>query len=301
MFVQDKKPLSEAFSHRCILLSVLGVLCITVTACKVEEDVSVTFTPDAGVYTNAQTLAVRLPKTATNVYLTTDTLDPVPNSACAYSGENLPLDRATLVKLRYDVQGNTYRHERLYVIDENAEDSRLINRKVIEAWENFFVKQVFRQMPETGDQDATHTLTDAEGGTVTRTTRILDRSIFFDIPTAGSQTYTFNFFEKTDPDTGELVMLNSGSVYGYLDEDGGYYSTTLAEGKRLKYAGTYNGWADGDFTLDAEGKTSAGHYTVFCQDYGCASTPVIYALGSAKQLIEVSPIPNPNTRRCTSD
>lgn len=283
------------------VIASLGTLALALTACKTVEDTTVVFLPEAGRFQAAQTLAITLPPTARNVYLTTDTLDPVPSESCAYGGENLDLDRATLVKLRFDVQGKTYHHERLYVIDENPADSQLKNRTVIEAWENFFVSQVYRQLPPIGDEDATDTLTDDYGGTVTRQTRILDRSIFFDIPTAGSQTYTFNFFEKTDPDTGENINLNSGAIYGYLNEDGGYYSTVRSGGQRLKFAGTYNGWADGDFSLNAEGQTSAGHYTVFCRDYGCAATPVIYALGTEKQLLEVSPVPNENTRRCTAE
>lgn len=301
MFIRTRQLSTSLAARKPISLVLLGALSITLSACKIEPDVSVSFTPDSGVFAASQTLAIRLPPNATNVYLTTDTRDPVPHPACAYAGENLTLDRATLVKLRFDVQGNTYRHERLYVIDENPQDNRFTNRSVLEAWENFFVKQVYRQMPAISDEDAIHTLTDEEGGTVTRTTRILDRSIFFDIPTAGSQTYTFNFFERTDADTGEIVMLNSGSIHGYLDEDGGYYSTRRDAGKRLKYAGTYNGWADGDFTLDADGRTSGGHYTIHCQDAGCADTPVIYALGTAKQLIEVSPVPGPETRRCSAE
>ena len=283
------------------VIASLGTLALALTACKTVEDTTVVFLPEAGRFQAAQTLAITLPPTARNVYLTTDTLDPVPSESCAYGGENLDLDRATLVKLRFDVQGETYHHERLYVIDENPADSQLKNRTVIEAWENFFVSQVYRQLPPIGDEDATDTLTDDYGGTVTRQTRILDRSIFFDIPTAGSQTYTFNFFEKTDPDTGENINLNSGAIYGYLNEDGGYYSTVRSGGQRLKFAGTYNGWADGDFFLNAEGQTSDGHYTVFCRDYGCAATPVIYALGTEKQLLEVSPVPNENTRRCTAE
>ncbi len=274
---------------------------LPLSACKVVEDTTVVFLPEAGRFQSAQTLTITLPATARNVYLTTDTLDPVPSESCAYSGEDLVLDRATRVKLRFDVQGKTYHHQRLYVIDENPANSQFKNRTVIEAWENFFVSQVYRQLPPIGDEDAIDTLTDDYGGTVTRVTRILDRSIFFDIPTAGSQSYAFNFFEKTDPDTGEHIVLNSGTIYGYLNEDGGYYSTERVGGEQLKFAGTYNGWADGDFILNSEGQTSAGQYTVFCRDYGCADVPVTYALGTEKQLLEVSPVPNENTRRCTTD
>jgi hypothetical protein len=263
-------------------LTSLGTLLLALAGCKttVVEDTTVTFMPESGRYQAAQTLTIKLPPTASNIYLTTDTLDPVANNACAYHGENLQLDRATLVKLRFDVQGKTYRHEKLYVIDENPADSHLTNRSVVEAWENFFVSQVYRQMPATGDQNAVHTLTDAEGGTVTRDTRILSRSIFFGIPTSGSQAYRFNFFEKTDADTGEVIMINSGAIYGYRNEDYGFFTTLRDGGERLKFSGTYNGWADGDFNLNADGQTTDGKYTVFCRDYGCAATPVIYALGT---------------------
>lgn len=271
---------------------------LAMTACGVEST-TVVFTPESGVYPQTQTLSISLPKTATNVYLTTDTLDPVPNPACHYAGEDLVLDRATRVKLRFDVQGKTYRHDKLYVIEENPQDSQLLNRTVIEAWELFFIHQVMNQFTASGEENSFETLEDGDGGTATLNTRILERSIFFDIPTAGSQTYSFNFFEKTNADTSEVVMIQDGAIYGYRDEDGGYYTTMSGEGRRLKYAGTYNGWADGDFSLNAEGVRSGGHYDIYCTDPGCAQVPVTYAVGSTNQLIEVSPVPNETTRSCS--
>lgn len=283
-----------------IFQSALAVsIALTATSCTVVEDTTVLFIPESGVYQSAQTLSITLPKTATNVYLTTDTLDPVPNPACSYNGEDLQLNRATRIKLRFDVQGKTYTHDKLYVIEENPQDSGFVNRTVIETWEHFFVTEVLNKFAPPGDEDIkVQRLEDGEGGSVTLTTRILDRSIFFDIPTAGDQTYDFNFFEKVLADTGEEVMIQDGAVYGYRNEDRGYYGT--AKGRRLKYAGTYNGWAEGNFDLNADGVRIGGQYDIYCTDIGCAPVPVTYALGSSgEQLIEVSPVPDANTRSCS--
>lgn len=276
------------------LVSAIG---FTLASCGVE-DTTVVFTPESGNYAEAQTLSITLPKTAKNVYLTTDTVDPVPNPACSYSGEDLPLNRATIVKLRFDVQGKTYTHEKRYVIESNPQDSQLMNRTVIDVWENFFVNHVMNQFTGPSDEDSVQTLHDDDGGTVTLTTRILDRSFFFDIPTAGSQVYDFNFFEKTIPDTGEVVMIQDGNIYGYRNEDGGYFTTLSHGGRTLKYAGTYNGWAIGDFSMNSDGVRSGGYYQVYCTDIGCSPIPVTYAVSSDNHLIEISPVPDADTRSC---
>ncbi|MCG8534564.1 MAG: hypothetical protein MI808_05655 [Pseudomonadales bacterium] len=276
----------------------IGALGIAVSACEVVEDTSVTFTPAAGTYQEEQVLSIDLPPTATNVYLTTDTRDPIISNACSYGGEDLLLDRATTVKLRFDVQGKTYTHERTYLIEANPQNSNLTNRTIIETWENFFVKNVYNQIPSDFDNDFVKVINDEDGGSVTVTTRILDRSFFFDIPIEGEQIFDFNFFEKTDADTGEVVVINSGAVYGYRNEDGGYYSTKRKAGKVIKFDGTYRGWAEGGFTLNADGETTGGSYKVFCTSPGCSDVPVVYALGSTRQFIEISPTHHENTRAC---
>lgn len=283
---------------QCKKIAFTATIGFVLSACEIVEDTTVVFTPEAGVYAQVQVLEITLPPTASNVYLTTDTIDPESHPNCSYVGENITLDRATTVKLRFDVQGKTYNHERTYIIEENPQDSGLTNRTVIEAWEHFFVKQVLNKLPASNDEDSIRVLDDGDGGTVTINTRILDRSFFFDVPIEGSQTYSFNFFEKEDADTGELIMINSGAVYGYRNEYGGYYSTERREGQRIRFDGTYRGWADGDFWLDEEGNTSGGHYKVFCSTPGCAAVPVIYGLSSSNQFIEVSPVPNAYTRSC---
>ncbi len=95
-----------------------------------------------------------------------------------------------------------------------------------EGGERFFIKHVLRQFnPSTSDNSLLR-LDDDETGYVTLQTNILAKN-FFGAPKRGEQTYNFYFFEKTDLESGETVMLEDGTIYGYRDDDGGFYSTLL--------------------------------------------------------------------------
>ncbi len=271
-----------------------SVFVMVVTGCA---DTNVTFAPSSGTYTDEQIVQVKLPSTATNVYLTTDSLDPEPNNLCAYSGENLTIDRPTMVKITYDVNGKHYEANSLYIIESNITDHGYTNRKVISTWEHFFVKHITRQFNPSIEEDSTLSIEDGKGGSVTLDTSILERSQIGDFPEVARQYYSFNYFNKTDDDTGENVIVNSGIIHGYLDNDSGYYSSSLSKGgSPLSFTGTYTGWADGDFTLRSGVRN--GYYEVYCTDIGCATNPMYYALGSANQFIEIDPNPDANTRSC---
>ncbi len=277
---------------------------LVLSGCKSTDITYVTFSPAAGTYSTAQTVTVGLPPKATNVYLTTDSVDPVADARCAYSSGALTLDRSTLVKVAYDVAGTHYQAESLYVIENNETDSGYTNRKVLSTWERFFVEHVLRQFSVPNEDSSTVQLTDQDGGNVTIQTNILDRTAF-GAPEKGEQNYTFERFKMTDPDTAESVTINSGIIYGYRDPDEGNY-TTLTQGaargtgNRLEFSGTYNGWADGNFRMNAAGETVDGYYKIYCYDNGCAANPVIYALGTKNQFVEVKAYPDANTRTCST-
>lgn len=274
---------------------------LTMTGCKTTEITAVSFAPGGGTYAEGLSVSITLPPKATNVYLTTDSLDPVPHAQCAYAGENLTLNRSALVKVGYDVAGVHYQVENLYVIENNVEDSGYTNRKLISTWERFFVEHVLRRINVPNETTSTLQLDDGEGGIVSVLTNIFDRTVF-GAPEKADQTYSFDFFKMADEDTGETVVLKSGQIYGYRDDDEGFYTTLRTgagdTGSRLEFSGTYSGWADGDFKMNAQGQTTSGYYKVFCLDNGCAANPVIYALGTKNQLIEVDSFPDADTRTC---
>lgn len=279
---------------------IIGALLLA--GCKTEEITTTSYYPAVGTYNETQTVRVQVPPTASNVYLTTDSVTPVAQPRCAYSGENLTIDRTTLIKVAYDVAGKHYVSEGLYVLENNPVDSGYTNRSVVTTWERFFVTQVLRQFSVPNEDSSTLTLEDGEGGNVTLQTNILDRSIL-GAPEAGEQRYSFNKFKMTEEDSGLSVTINSGNIYGYRDEEDGFYTTLENEyttyGSRLEFSGSYNGWADGDFKMDATGKTlSGGYYEIMCFDNGCANHPVTYRLGSRNQFIEVTHSQGANTRSC---
>lgn len=279
---------------------IIGALLLS--GCKTEEITTTTYYPAVGTYTETQTVRVQAPPKATNVYLTTDSVTPVAQARCAYAGENLTIDRTTLIKVAYDVAGKHYVSEGLYVLENNPVDNGYANRSVVTTWERLFVTEVLRQFNVPNEDSSTLTLDDGEGGNVTLQTNILDRS-FLGAPVAGEQRYSFNKFKMSEEDTGLSVTLNSGNIYGYRDEEDGFYTTLENEyttyGSRLEFSGSYNGWADGDFKMDATGKTlSGGYYEIMCFDNGCANHPVTYTLGSRNQFIEVTHSQGANTRSC---
>lgn len=286
----------------------MATLSLVITACKTPVT-EPEFKPAGGSYENAQTVSIVLPTDATNVYLTTDMADPAVSDLCTYAGETLLVDRPTLVKLRYDQGGETKTREQRYIIRDNISEHGYANRKIVEVWESFFVKNVLRVFSPPDNENSSLMIEDGKGGKATLQTNILSRTPFTKIPDSGEQLYGFAFFEQQDEDTGDLVRINRGAIYGYRNKNGGYYTTLPAapqfdspaeRAERLYFAGTYIGWAEGDFTMDAEGKTVAGYYEVQCQGAGCAETPVIYTMDQGlNRLIEIGPARHANTRSCT--
>jgi hypothetical protein len=276
-----------------------GAIVTGISACQQGPSVETNtyFSLPGGVYPSAQTVSLTLPPLAENVYLTTDTRDPIASPLCAYSGEDITLERATTIKLRYTVQGIQYQQERQYLIEDGSYDSGFTNRAIISTWERFFVKKVYSQFNPPTDADSSLTIYDSEGGAAKLDTKILAYSVFGP-PKRGEMTYSFSFFKGIDSEYNEEVMLNSGAIYGYQDSSGGYYTTLTKNGQRLNFSGTYTGWADGDFKMNSDGITVSGYYTVHCIDRGCADVPVTYAMGSRNQLIEISPVPDENTHSC---
>ena len=291
---------SELNMYKLKLMPIAAVMIMS--GCSQNEITAVSFFPGSGTYATAQTVAITLPPKAKNVHLTTDSMDPIVDPQCAYAGENLTIDRPTLVKISYDVAGKHYQVESLYIIEDNPIENAYTNRKVMTTWERFFVEHVLRQFSVPNEDTSTLTLEDAEDGKVTLLTSILDRTVL-GAPEKGEQTYTFERFKITDTDDPNLsVTINSGKIYGYRDEDEGSY-TTLATGargtgERLEFSGSYNGWADGDFLMNAAGETTSGYYKVFCFDNGCAANPVIYGLGTKNQFLQVVSYPDAHSRSC---
>jgi hypothetical protein len=282
-----------------MLIFISGLFAMGCQPSQPPESPEARMIPAPGLYPAEQQVTIELPSTAENVYLTTDTSEPEPNALCAYSGESITVDRPTQIKIRYDFKGQTYLREGLYIVEEVVEDHRYTNRKVVETWENFFLRHVIRAMSPPDNVDSTLTLRDGEGGVVTLETRILGRTPFTKIPNKGSQAYRFNFFKHIDADTGEEVMIRSGTVYGYRSEDGGYYGASENKGERLYFSGTYTGWAEGEFQINENGDVYAGRYTVMCINRGCSSDPVIYELAANKELIEVGPARHDDSWSCS--
>ena len=294
-----KKSLSM-FSKR---VSMLAGATAVLMGCGGEViDTSITFVPAAGVFSDIQSVSVQLPEQATNVYLSTNTLAPEANAACSYAGEALTIDRPTVVKITYDVEGETYTGEAIYVVEQNYTDSNFTNRDVIFSWEKFFLEDVVRQFSPDFDLDrSTLQLSDGNGGNVWLHTNVIERSILFDSPERGSQLYEFEFFEGTMEETNTTVMLEKGAVYGYLGDGSGFYTTQSNGGKRIEYAGTYRGWAEGDFTLNGNAEAVADEYLVQCYNVGCSQHPVYYVMDSRRQLVEVSAVAHDNTRSCINE
>ena len=92
-------------------------------------------------------------------------------------------------------------------------------------------------------------------------------------------------------------MIKKGALYGYQDEDGGFYGTVQETGVRIHFSGSYHGWADGDFELNAGGRPSFGYYEIFCSDFGCPDHSVTYAV-QGHHYLEVNPLPHENSLTC---
>lgn len=279
-----------------------GAMALAIIGCNLEPITAISFYPAGGTYDAGQVVQVTLPQDAKNVYLTTDTLDPVPDSRCAYSGTDLVINRPTQVKVTYDVANVTYHADQLYVIENNATDHRYANRNLVSVWERFFVKGVLRNLDIPTDRNSTLSHQDKEGGSVSVQTTILHRNLT-GTPTSGEQRYVFDFYEDNDTDTGYSTLVKKGEIFGYRDEHDGFYTTLPANGRRgggsrIEFAGSYQGWADADFILDKSGQPVSGSYTVYCKEADCAPIPVTYALGTHNQLVEIEPTHDENTHSC---
>lgn len=299
-------PIFSLRAPRVLQLAGLAFMTICFSGCK--ESFQPRFSVYGGIYDTEQTVAVEVAYDTTNLYLTTDGVDPVADPLCAYQGEAILVDRPTRIKLRYDQKGETYIVEQTYIIKQNMVDSGYTNRRIVEAWEQFFVDHVLNAFNPPDNENSLFSLDEDRGSQLIVETNILSRTPFTKIPDAGEQSYRFRFFERTNPDTGEIVRINRGAIYGYRNKEGGYYTTlpikTGSDGEpmaeRLYFSGTYTGWADGDFQLNAEGKTTDGYYEVECVGQNCAPSPVMYHMIEGNNtLIEVGPARHDNTRSCT--
>ena len=269
-----------------------------VLGCGGEPITEASFSHYDGRYPTAIQLHIELPDTAANAYLTTDGNDPIASASCAFAGQDITIDRSTQLKLTYDVSGETLEYDFLYLIEDVNVDNGFTNRNIIYTWERFFLNNVVRQFNPPTDKDSVLTLNDDQDGQVILKTKIPDTTIIGGFPKAASQHYVFENFERKDADTKKTVRVSSGGIYGYRDGDGGYYSTLQQGGDRLKFAGSYNGWADGDFLINQDGLTHWGSYTIYCVDQGCADRPVIYALDSKAQFQEIDTTTHENSWTC---
>lgn len=294
-------------AHKSMFRLILLLACSLLFAgCK--ESFMPRFSLTEEVYDTEQYLTIEVDAETTNLYLTTDGTDPVVDPLCAYNGEAIVVDRPTRVKLRYEQLGEVFTIERTFFVKQNLVDSGYTNRRIIEVWERFFVDHVLNAFDPPDNQDSFFSLVEDGGSQVVLETNILSRTPFTKVPTSGEQSYRFQFFERENADTGDVVRINSGAIYGYRNEDGGHYTTYTTKrteygepmASRLYFAGTYNGWADGQFWMNADGVTTGGYYEVDCVGLNCAPSPVQYhMLEGSNTLVEVGPARHQHTRSCT--
>lgn len=259
------------------------------------------FSVGGGAYPTAQTVKVEFPSNATNIFVTTDSIDPWPAEDCYQQNTavSVNVNQSMAIKIRYDQYGSTFTDTKYYFIEDVASDGGHLNRDLLDTWETFFVKAVLRNF-DIPDQDFSRlTIHDGQGGTVVLETRITDRGWIFEDPEEANQTYFFDNFHYTDPDTGQSFVIESGKIYGYRNENRGYYNTEL-DGEPIVVSGDVNGWAQGNFLMDGDGNTTSGYYRIFCEDAGCANRETIYGLNTAaNQFIEVAPTYNDSTLTCS--
>jgi hypothetical protein len=239
-----------------------------------------------------------LPEGATNAYVTTDNQNPLPSPSCSLTNvlaENgtLNIHRPLIVKLRYDLDGQTYHERGVYVVESTATDNYYSNRDAIDTFEDFVADHLLPSFGPIPQFDQTQTIYDNQGGSVTRTTDI--EGIF---SPEGRQTYSFNNYTYDDSSLDLTITLESGTIFGFMNSDGGFYDTDVS-GSMLNFSGTYNGNADGNFSLDQYGRPGHGYYRVFCEDLWCAASEVFYATDSYLELIEIDPLPDEFTISCT--
>ena len=280
-----------------VMTSVIGL-----TACEQGfiQPGSHSFSLNGGAYPTAQQINLQIPDNAKNVFVTTDSVEPWPSESCYQTAKsiNINVDQSMAIKIKYDQYGATFTDAQYYFIEDVSSDGGHLNRDLLDTWETFFVKAVLRRF-DVPDQDFSRlTINDGQGGTVVLETRITERGWFTDAPEEANQTYYFDNFHYTDPDTGQSFVIESGKIYGYRNENRGFFNTEL-DGEPIVVSGDVNGWAEGNFKMDGEGNTTSGYYRIFCSDDGCANRETVYGLNTgANDFIEVAPVFNESTFSC---
>jgi len=265
---------------------------LLLAGCEPGEN-TVSFLEGIHQYDTAQTVEVRLPQGASDIYVTTDNNDPIPREQCRLTNPVISVEKPTVIKVRFTLDGNTLTQTGIYVIADAITESRYGNRVAIDLFENFIrshINPAFGPSPTIFDQNLS--INDGMGGTATRDT-VIEGIIF----KSGKQTFSFDNYSYYEPNDNTLFIAESGSIFGYRDSDGGYYNTD-EDGERIVYSGTFNGSADGHFYLDSEGYTTRGFYRVNCVDRWCADGDVIYAMDRQREYVEIFPSSNDDTISC---
>lgn len=265
-------------------------VCLALSGCGAGFDV--TFSSGVQNYSRAQRVKVEVPENATNVYLTTNNKDPVPNAKCSFKPGIINVNRPTVVKLRFDLDGETYIQSGIYIIENMVKESRYGNRVAIDIFERFIRNHVNPSFGPSPTHDATEVISDGTDGTVTRITDI--NGLIF---VQGRQTFLFNDYKYFDPNNETYLIVKSGKIFGFRNSDGGYYNTDV-DGETINFFGTFNGYANGHFYLNEQNETTGGFYRVTCSDKWCAAGEAYYALGSFREFVEIYPEPEDNPRSC---
>ena len=284
-------------------LTVSVVTAVALSACKTEPKYPGThyFEPSGGAYPTAQVVDIQIPSDATNVFITTDSIEPWPSEYCVQgTGKtSVNISQPTAIKIRYDQYGETITDEAYYFIEDSATDGGHLNRDLLNIWESFFASHVLNAFTVPDQDHSLLTRNDGQGGTMTLETNITDRGWIFDDPEEANQTYSFNNYHYTDRVTGVSFVIESGAVYGYRNESRGFFNSE-PNGSTIIYSGDINGWAEGSFIMNGDGQVTSGYYRIFCSDAECANNEVIYGLNTtANEYIEVSPMRTEDTLSCS--
>lgn len=274
------------------LWAFLSAILFSTGGCKTETDIP--FSQGIHIYDKAQRVKIDVPPGATHLYLTTDNKAPTPSASCSVKvGEVIKVARPAALRLDYELDGIAYRQQGIYIIESAIEPARFANRVAIDIFETFIRNHVNPAFGNyTPSTDETKSITDGMGGTITR---ITDINGIFNI--TGRQTFIFDDYKYSDAGSDTHLIVKSGRIFGFRDEDGGYYNSD-AEGETLVFAGTFNGNADGNFGLSSSGQTSSGFYRVQCRDRWCADGDVLYALNSMLEFVEIYPSTSAEVRSC---
>lgn len=271
-----------------------ALLCLAVaalSACK-----SNTETPFYdGIHHHASTVKVKvgLPTGATNAYLTTDNQDPVISENCKLGDGIVEVDRPMVIKLRYDLNGQTVQQKGIYIITDQIKPNRFGNRDAVEIFESFIKNHINPAFGPTSENfDQTLTISDGQGGSATRATDI-EGFIFKE----GRQTFSFNNYHYFNSSQNTLFVAERGRIFGFIDRNGGYYNTD-EQGETMVFSGTYTGTAEGHFYLNEYRQTTSGFYRVTCVDRWCAKGPVYYALDGFREFVEIYPQPDKAPKSC---